>query len=152
MDLYQDVDAPSRRRDRSLETPLGASTGRRGGFVTSYSDITVKAPVANVQNLVQQAFVANGFGVKWENPTKGLAEKGSKGANIMLGVLAQYYGIQFEIHPQGEASTLRLHKENTGWVGGYFGARKVEKQFDQVSDTLASWFNQQGILQGVRKQ
>ena len=56
--------------------------------MTSCSDIAVKAPVANVQNLVQQAFAANGFAVKWENPTKGMAEKGSKGANLMLGALA----------------------------------------------------------------
>ena len=122
--------------------------------MASYTDIAVKSAVQNVQNLVQHAFAANGFEVKWENATKGLAEKGSKGVNLMLGALAQYYGIEFEIYPQAqaEAATLRLHKANTGWAGGYLGARKVEKQFEQLSDTLAAWFGQQGVLQGVRKQ
>ena len=120
--------------------------------MVSYADIAVRAPVENVQSLVQNAFAANGFGVSWENATKGKAEKGSKGANLMLGALSQYYGIDFEIFPQGQVATLRLHKANTGWAGGYLGARKVEKQFERLSDTLASWFRQLGVLQQVRIQ
>jgi len=120
--------------------------------MTNYADISVKASVENVQNLVQHAFAANGFEVKWENATKGKAEKGSKGANLMLGALAQYYGIEFEIFPHTGASTLRLLKANSGWAGGYLGARKVEKQFDQLSDTLAGWFRQQGALLGLQKK
>ena len=120
--------------------------------MTQYADIAVKAPVANVQNLVQHAFSASGFEVRWESATKGKAEKGSKGANIMLGALAQYYGIDFEIYPAENAATLRLLKANTGWAGGYLGARKVEKQFDQLSNTIATWFGQQGVLLGIQKK
>ncbi|MBO0889006.1 hypothetical protein J2P12_07900, partial [Candidatus Bathyarchaeota archaeon] len=96
-------------------------------------------------------FVANGFYVKWESPTKGKAEKGSKGANIMLGVLAQHYAVDFEIYPQADGGTLRLVKTGSGAAGGLLGMRKVNKQFDQLSDTLASWFTQQGLLLGVKK-
>jgi len=70
----------------------------------------------------------------------------------MLGALAQYYGVDFEIYPGGAGATLRLHKANTGWAGGYLGARKVEKQFDVLSQTLAEWFRQQGVLQGAAVQ
>lgn len=119
--------------------------------MTSYADIAVKGAVENVQNLVQGAFAANGFRVQWAGSTKGKAEKGSKGANIALGALSQYYGIDFEIYPAEDAATLRLIKSNTGWVGGIWGASKVNKQFEQLSDMIAAWFHQQGILQGVRK-
>jgi len=115
---------------------------------TSYVDILVKGSVENVQKLVQSAFLANGFEVNWAGPTKGKAEKGSKGANLMLGVLAQYYGVEFEIAPTPSGAALRLLKANSGWAGGYLGARKVEKQFQSLGDTLASWFQQQGVFLG----
>jgi len=120
--------------------------------VVTYTDIGVKGAVQNVQNLVQQAFAANGFQVRWDSAVKGKAEKGGKGMNIAFGALAQYFGIDFEIYPQQDAATLRLIKENTGWAGGAIGAMRVSKQFDQISDTLAAWFQSQGVLQGVRKQ
>src|SRR2546428_3302812 len=114
---------------------------------TKYTDIQVKGSVENVQNLVQHAFGAIGFQIKWDGPTKGKAEKGSKGANLMLGALAQYYGIDFEIYPQKEeAATVRLLKSNSGLAGGIWGMSKVNKQFDRLTDTIAGWFQQQGVL------
>lgn len=118
---------------------------------TTYTDILVKSSIENVQDLVQHAFAANGFKVEWAMPTKGKAEKGSKGANLMLGALAQYYGVDFEIATNPNGAVLRLIKSNTGWAGGYLGARKVEKQFQQLGDTIAAWFQQQGVLLGATK-
>ncbi len=120
--------------------------------MVKYSDIAVRGTVENVQSLVQQALVGNGFQVKWEGPTKGTAERGSKGANLMLGALSQYYRVDFEIYPMASGATLRLLKGNTGMAGGLLGMSKVNKQFVQLSDTLASWFNQQGVLEGVKKE
>jgi len=40
---------------------------------TKYADIAVKMSTENVQNLVQHAFMANGFEVQWEGATKGKA-------------------------------------------------------------------------------
>ncbi len=54
--------------------------------MAKYSLISVKGSVENIRNLVQQAFESSGFVVRWENQTKGRAEKGSMGANIALGV------------------------------------------------------------------
>ena len=119
--------------------------------MVNYTDISVRSSVENVQNLVQHAFAASGFKVAWENATKGKAEKGSKGMNIAFGALAQYYGVDFEIHPQQEAAVLRLIQANTGWAGGAIGAMRVKKQFQQVGDTLVAWFQSQGVLAGVRK-
>jgi len=120
--------------------------------LVSYADIAVKGSVQNVQNLAQTAFASNGFTVKWESSTKGKAEKGSKGANLVLGALAQYYGVDFEIYPQNEAAVLRLHKANTGLAGGIWGMMKVSKQFDELANTIAAWFQQQGVLQGLQKK
>lgn len=115
---------------------------------TSYYDLYVKGSVENVQQIVHNAFQANGFAVNWAGPTKGKAEKGSKGANLMLGALAQYYGVEFEIAPNPNGAALRLLKSNSGWAGGYLGARKVEKQFLALGDQLAAWFQSQGVFLG----
>jgi len=120
--------------------------------MVSYADISVNGSVQNVQNLAQTAFASNGFTVKWENATKGKAEKGSKGLNIALGALAQYYGVDFEIYPGQSGAVLRLHKSNTGLAGGIWGMMKVSKQFEELSDTIAAWFQQQGVLQGIQKK
>ena len=123
-----------------------------GEVMVSYADIAVKGSVQNVQNLAQTAFASNGFTVKWENPTKGKAEKGSKGMNIAFGALSQYYGVEFEIFPGQDAAVLRLVKANTGLAGGVWGVMKVSKQFNELADTIAAWFQQQGVLQGVNKK
>ena len=117
---------------------------------THYTDIAVRGSIDNVRNLVQTAFVAQGFAVNWAGPAKGKAEKGSKGMNIALGALAQYYGVDFEIGSTPDGAVLRLIKSNTGWAGGYLGARKVEKKFEELGDLMAAWFQQQGVLMGRR--
>lgn len=120
--------------------------------MTKYADLAVRGNLDNIRNLTQQAFVANGFEMKWENQMKGRAEKGSKGANIMLGALATHYVVDFEIFQSTDGGTLRLIKTGSGASGGLLGMRSANKKFDQLSETLASWFTQQGILIGVRKQ
>ena len=121
--------------------------------MAKYADITVKGSVENIRNLAQQAFASNGFSVNWETPSKGKAEKGSKGANIAFGGFAQRHVVGIEILPAAEGGTLRLATlGRPGLSGGLLGARKVSKQLDLLSDTLASWFNQQGLLLGVKKQ
>jgi hypothetical protein len=119
--------------------------------LAKYADIAVRGSVENIQNLVLQAFTSNGFTIQWDGPTKGKAEKGSKGANILLGAAAQHHAVAFEIYPATEGGTLRLLKIGSGAAGGLLGMRKVNKQFDKLTDTLCSWFNQQGLLLNVKK-
>src|SRR2546429_7451627 len=98
---------------------------------TKYTDIQVKGAVENVQNLVQHAFGANGFKVHWDGPTKGKAEKSSKGANLMLGALSQYYGVDFQIATNPNGPVLPLVESNTGSAGGDLGAPDEEEQVHQ---------------------
>lgn len=83
---------------------------------------------------------------------QGYGRAGQQGANLLLGALSQYYRVDFEVYPMASGATLRLLKGNTGMAGGLLGMSKVNKQFVQLSDTLASWFNQQGVLEGVKKE
>lgn len=144
------VDRRPSRGTEMLKAPRTPVVRRRDLLGTFYTDIAVRGSVDNVRNLVHSAFGAQGFEVNWAGATKGKAEKGSKGLNIAFGWLAQYYGVDFEIGPTRDGAVLRLIKSNTGWAGGYLGARKVEKKFKELGDLMASWFQQQGVLMGRR--
>lgn len=118
--------------------------------MTNYADIAVVGSIENVQNLVQTAFTTNKFGVTWATATKGKAEKGSRGANLALGALAQYYAVDFEIYPRDQGATLRLYQANSGWAGGVIGAHRVKKQFEDLQTLLTTWFKGQGVLAGTQ--
>ena len=120
--------------------------------MVDYADIAVRAPVNTLQQVVQNAFASQGFKVEWGGALKGKAEKGSKAANFIGGSLAQYYAVEFEIYQGTDKHTLRLHKANTGLMGGLWGMHKVEKQFNRLVDTISSWLSQQGTYQGSTKQ
>jgi len=109
--------------------------------LAKYADIAVRGSVENIQNLVLQAFISNGFTVQWDGALKGKTDKGSKGANILLGA-APTPCVTFEIYPPTEGGTLRLLKVGSGAAGGLLGMRSVNKQFDKLTDTLSSWFKQ----------
>jgi hypothetical protein len=119
--------------------------------MADYSDIAVRGSVDNVRNLVTQAFAANRFQVSWDSPTKGRAEKGSKGMNLAFGALAQYYAVEFEVFPGPDGAVLRLFQSVSGWWGGFWGRMKVKDQWKQLIHTMSSWFQQQGVLVGVRE-
>lgn len=120
--------------------------------LAKYSDIAVRGSVENIQNLVLQAFTSNGFTIKWDGPTRGWAEKGSTGANILLGAAATRHEAYFEIYPANEGGTLRLIKMGSGLFGGLLGVRSANKQFEKLTDTLSGWFGHQGLLLGVKKE
>src|SRR3989441_10768606 len=114
--------------------------------LAKYADIAVKGSVGNIQNLALQAFTSNGFTIQWDGPTKGKAERGSEGANILLGAMAQHHTVTFEIYPAIEGGTLRLVKVGSGAAGGLLGMRKVNKQFDQLTDTLSTWLDRKSVV------
>jgi len=119
--------------------------------MAKYADIAVKGSADAAQNLVRQAFEFNGFKIQWDGNARGKAEKGSTGANILLGALATHYEIGFEISASPVGANVRLLKLGSGRSGGLLGMRKANKQFEQLTDTLASWFSQHGVLIDVKK-
>jgi hypothetical protein len=114
-----------------------------------YTDIFVASPPQNIQNMLQYVFYQNKFNVQWHSHSAGKAQRGSKGANIALGALSQYYEIDFEILVMPDQSfAVRLFKSNSGWWGGAIGAMKVSKQYDTVVDLLSNYFMTQGCFKG----
>jgi hypothetical protein len=115
----------------------------------TYTDIFVASPPENIQNMLQHVFYQNQFTIQWQSHAVGKAQRGSKGANIALGALSQYYEIDFQIMSLPDKSfAVRLFKSNTGLWGGLWGAMKVSKQYDEVVNMLTHYFSAQGCYRG----
>jgi len=116
-----------------------------------YADIGFKTSAGEIQAIVQQALSIAGFQVQMVNASAGRAEKGSKGANVLLGALATHHVIDFEIFPSPQGGVLRLVKTGSGASGGLLGMRKANKEFEKIVDMIAGWFKNQGSLLDVKK-
>jgi hypothetical protein len=114
--------------------------------LAKYADIAIKTPVSELLNLARRAFDMTGFQVTMVSATAGRAEKGSTGVNVMLGALATHHVVDFEIFPSADGGVLRLVKTGSGASGGLLGMRKANKEFEKLTDTLVSWFTQQGVF------
>lgn len=107
-----------------------------------YFDLIVDGPFQNVQQMLQNFFYHNGFRIIWHNPYYGIAERGSKGLNVVGGALAQYYEIQFQLIVMPDQSIcVRLFKGNFGALGGVIGIAMVEKQYQEIIDNLSYYFS-----------
>ena len=114
-----------------------------------YTDIFVDCPPAEIQRMIQQVFHQNMFDVLWHSPSAGKAYRGSKGKNLALGAVSQYYEIDFQIFALPERTmAVRLIKSNTGWWGGILGAHLVESRFTEVVNMLSNYFYSLGVYKG----
>ncbi len=115
------------------------------------ADIFVKAKdMEAVRGMVQAAFDQNKFKVEWHDTYVGLAKKGNRVLNILLGAFCTYHEISFNVF-QSEKSELYVHLEqrSSGWWGGLLGAHMAKKRFREVRDLMAAYFDGQGVLERV---
>jgi hypothetical protein len=109
----------------------------------------VRAPIETIHTFIQQACAAHGFRVKLTNPYGGKAEKKGAPTKVPGEAPPESYTVDFEILRLESVSVVRLHRLNKGAAGGSPVAPATSKQFEQLVDALAMWFNQHGCLQGI---
>ena len=115
-----------------------------------YVDVAVRLDAAAARDRAAHELSARGFTVKWDDDWSATAAKGSRVANLMLGGFAQR--IEFGLRVMAvdaEVTVVRFEKRSSGWVGGYLGVRKTEKQLKSVRDDFARVFDSVGLLAGV---
>jgi hypothetical protein len=114
-----------------------------------YTDVFVVGTFQEVQQAIAYTLHAAGFEVEWADAFSGKATRGSKGANLVGGALAQYYEMDFQILELPDQSiAVRLFKSTSGWMGGAIGAYKVSKRYNEVVQTVCDLFQSQGRLRG----
>jgi hypothetical protein len=107
-----------------------------------YFDLIVDGPFQQVQKLLQDYFYYNGFRITRYDIHSGIAQRGSKGMNIVGGALAQYYEIRFQLIIMPDRSIcVRIFKANSGLWGGIIGVCMVEEKYQGIIDELSYFFS-----------
>jgi hypothetical protein len=115
-----------------------------------YVDFALTGDPAAARDAAAQALGARKFEVAWTDEWTGLAERGSKVKNALLGAAAQYFKVGLRVMT-GDAggSVLRLERLSSGWMGGAIGAARTTNNMKKLRDELTQVFQGDGVLVGV---
>ena len=115
-----------------------------------YIDFVVSGDPQAARATVERALGERKFRITWQDDWSGVAERGSKVANFMVGTFAQYFkvGVQLTSAGPGE-TTVRIERQSSGMMGGAIGASRVRTNMASLHDELDATFRAAGVLQSV---
>lgn len=102
-----------------------------------------------VQTILRRALLASGFQMKLSSPYGGKAEKQVAKTEPPAKAPSEPFTVDFEVLRLESITVVRLHKKEAARAPGTSGGPSDDKQFAQLIEVLAMWFNQHGCLQGV---
>jgi hypothetical protein len=115
-----------------------------------YVDVAVRLDAAAAKDRAAQELASRKFRMTWNDEWYGVAEKGNKVASIFLGALAQYFKVGIRIMAgDGDVTVVRFEKLASGWMAGWIGAIRADRQLKELRDDFASAFDAAGLLAGV---
>ena len=125
--------------------------------MSSYADFTVQGDPEVGRSIGDQVLRGAGFTVSWDDPATGHAQRGSLPLTILLGAFVgkkrQSVKVDLSIFagPQPGTAVIRLTRVSSGWGGGFIGASRKNKIFDELVQDLGTQFGQAGTLLGVNR-
>jgi len=130
------------------------TAGRPNG---SYIDFFVTGDPGTARTTVESALFAQQFQLTWQDDWNATAERGSKGANFLLGGLVKYLKLGMHIMSiGGDQIVVRLQAESSGnyvgqsaWVGESIGKHQMNDELVTLRSVLESAFSGAGILRNV---
>jgi hypothetical protein len=115
-----------------------------------YVDVSVRLDAAAARDRAAQELESRKFRVTWENEWYGVAERGNKALSLVVGVFAQYFKVGIRVMAsQGDVTVVRFEKLASGWMSGWLGALRADKQIKDLRDDFARAFDSVGLLAGV---
>jgi hypothetical protein len=96
---------------------------------------------------VVQALEARKFRLTWSDDWTGIAERGSRVANVLAGAVAQYFKVGIQIRSAAADQTVvALDQLSSGWAGGAIGASRTKKNLRTLGEDLSRTFQDAGVL------
>lgn len=113
-------------------------------------DFVVTGDPVAVRATVEQALTSRGFSLMWQDDSTGIAERGSRVANVLIGALAQYFEVGVRIVAGQPGKTLvRIEPLSSGWSGGIGGVARTRRNIESLGAELEAIFRQAPGLRGV---
>ena len=130
------------------------TSGRPNG---SHIDFFVMGDPSTARTTVESALFEQQFQLTWQDDWNATAERGSKGANFLLGGLVKYLKLGMHIMSIADDQTVvRLEAESSGnyvgqsaWVGESIGKHQMNDELVILRSVLESTFTSAGILRNV---
>ncbi len=109
-------------------------------------DIGVAGDPARARETVAGALDARGFTLNWSDQWNGVATKGSRGKQAVLGTFALYLEVHINVFAMDGSTIVRLARPSTGMTGGLAGRAKARNQFTSLVAELTEIFRANGVL------
>ena len=110
-------------------------------------EYVVVGDAARAKATVAQALEVRKFKLTWQGEWDAVAERGNKIANVLLGALAQYFKVGVQVRTGvGGNGVIRVEKSSKGYMGGWLGASRTNKNFDGLHADLLATFQAAGVL------
>jgi hypothetical protein len=120
--------------------------------MSRYVDLVVAGDPARARTTIAEQLTGRGFRITWSDEWVAVAERGSKGANAVLGAMAQYFKVGLRVFTNETAQTVvRLETQSSGWMGGAIGAHRTKTNFECLRDDLWATYYAAGVLVAVNQ-
>lgn len=115
-----------------------------------YVDFSLSGDPTSAKQVITDALTARKFRVQWSDEWTGVAERGNKVANALLGAFAQYFKVDVVIRTDESTGTgvVRLARSSRGMMGGAVGVHRTNKNMRTLADELTTAFQASGVLLG----
>ena len=109
---------------------ISRSVPNRGSMAATAIDFVVTGDPVAVRATIEEALTSRGFSMMWQDGSTGIAVRGSRVANVLIGALAQYFrvGVRIVAGRPGEA-LVRIEPLSSGWSGGVVGVARYSQEY-----------------------
>ena len=119
-------------------------------MAVKYIDFKVTGDPTMARATAERALTERKFKITWTDDWSGVAERGNKVANAIVGALAQYFKVGLRLMSEGPAETVvRIERLSSGWAGGVIGASRTNRNFANLKSELEATFGAAGVLVDV---
>ena len=121
-------------------------------MAVKYVDFKVTGDPTMARATAERALADRKFKITWTDDWSGVAERGNKVANLIVGALAQYFKVGLSLMSTGPTQTIvRVERLSSGWAGGAIGASRTTRNFSNLKSELEATFAQAGVLIDVNE-
>lgn len=110
------------------------------------TEIAVTGDPTRARDTVAGALTAQGFTLNWADDWNGVASRGSKKKQMLLGAFAQYFEVGIAVFGVEGGSVVRLTRPSAGLSGGVAGRQRAVNQFSKLSQEMRDVFGAAGVL------